>query len=117
METPAHGDGEVDYATAWFAECRRVLEDVATEMRATGRGDTRFRRLIESMPRPTTEPTGAEKEDAARLDFITATPGQFSTISRNDCYLIHMQGMGYFSGLNVRAAIDNARLARGDGND
>lgn len=48
---PAHGDGEVDYAAKWFAECRRVLEDVATEMRATGRGDTRFRRLIESMPR------------------------------------------------------------------
>jgi hypothetical protein len=39
------------YDRAWFAECRRVLEDVATEMRATGRGDTRFRRLIESMPR------------------------------------------------------------------
>jgi hypothetical protein len=39
------------YDRDWFAECRRVLEDVATEMRATGRGDTRFRRLIESMPR------------------------------------------------------------------
>lgn len=60
---PASGGVDVEkYNTLWLHECRRVLEDVATEMRATGRGDTRFVRLIETMPRLSTpSPTSARE--------------------------------------------------------
>lgn len=34
----------------WLKECRRALEDVATEMRARGRGDDRFQTLLAYMP-------------------------------------------------------------------
>lgn len=51
----------------WFVECLRVLEDVSTEMRATGRGDTRFRRLIETMPRNEVSASAARSGDAVSL--------------------------------------------------
>lgn len=35
----------------WLADVRRCLEDVSTEMRARGRGDERFQRLIHRMPK------------------------------------------------------------------
>jgi hypothetical protein len=63
-----------NHFTQWAADVKRCLEDVSTEMRARGRSDTRFLRLIERMPQ-----TG--------IDLISTTLARVAELERQKAEL------------------------------